>query len=357
MKPGTHPAIASRDARLLAVDGTGVTHLARAGFPSLLRPHDLVIANDAATLPASLAGTHGPTGEVVEVRLAGRRSLDPLSARRFLAIVFGTGDYRTPTEHRLAPPALAIGDEFRFPDHGGSGAVAVRPALARVLEILGHPRLVELEFSGTIDEIWHGVATAGRPVQYSYVPEPLAIWDTWTRVAAKPVAFEAPSAGFLLDWSMLRAIRARGARFATITHAAGLSSTGDPELDRRLPFDEPYDIPGATAALIARTRHAGGRIIAIGTTVVRALESASDGHGGVQPGAGLATMRLGPGSPVSVVDAIVSGMHEAGTSHYELLKAFAADSALEEMNAEAEASGYLAHEFGDFMFVEHRRVA
>ena len=83
-----------------------------------------------------------------------------------------------------------------------------------------------------------------------YVPDPLAIWDTWTRIASQPVAFEAPSAGFILDWALIGALRARGAAFATLTHAAGISSTGDAELDRLLPLDEPYGIPASTATLI-----------------------------------------------------------------------------------------------------------
>src|SRR5436190_352130 len=82
-----------------------------------------------------------------------------------------------------------------------------------------------------------------------------------------PAAFDPPSAGFALDWRALRALGARGIAFATITHAAGISSTGDTELDRRLPLDEPYRIPVATAFAIRRTRAQGGRIVAVGTTV------------------------------------------------------------------------------------------
>ena len=371
MQPAARPVIASREGRLLVVSDAGVRHLARTAFPSLLVRGDLVVANDAATLPASLTGTHMPTGAPIEVRLAGRCSLDPGSVGRFIAVVFGKGDYRTPTERRLLPPRLAAGDELKFVSAAsttferdaapGLSAPAtltrVEPAAhtftARVVNVCGHSRLVDLEFRGTADSIWHWLATAGRPVQYAYVPEPLEVWDTWTRVAARPVAFEPPSAGFLLDWSMLKRIRERRARFATITHAAGLSSTGDPDLDRRLPLDEPYDIPLSTADLIARTREAGDRVIAIGTTVVRALESAADADGRVQSGAGLATLRLGPDSRLTVVDAVVSGMHDAGTSHYELLKAFADESLLQAMTAEAETRGYLGHEFGDFVFVEN----
>src|SRR4029078_4723390 len=78
--------------------------------------------------------------------------------------------------------------------------------------------------------------------------------------------------------------------------------------------------------------------------------------GSAQCGAGVATLGRGPRSPLAVVDAIVSGMHEGGTSHYELLQAFADESILQTMTAEADARGYLGHEFGDFVFVERRET-
>ena len=350
MKPATRPGIAARTAKLVVVAEGAVSHRSRTDFPALLRPGDLLIANDAATLPASLTGTHVATGASIEARLAGRQSLDPVT--RFTAVIFGAGDYHTPTEQRPAPPVLAAGDELRFEPRRADLTVGPYPGLVgRVVRTLHHPRLIELEFDGTAESIWSGLARAGRPIQYAYVPGPLAVWDTWTRIAARPVAFEAPSAGFLLDWSMLQAIRRRGARFATLTHAAGISSTGDVDLDRRLPFAEPYEIPSSTADLVARTRASEGRIIAIGTTVVRALEAASVGAGLIRPGPGLATNRIGPASPLEVADAVVSGMHEPGTSHYELLEAFTGRSVLEQMTMEVEERGYLAHEYGDFVFV------
>ena len=111
-----------------------------------------------------------------------------------------------------------------------------------------------------------------------------------------------------------------------------------------------------TAALVQQTRVLGGRVIAIGTTVVRALEHCARTHGRVKEGNGLATLRLGPDSPLQVVDAIVSGMHERGTSHYELLRAFQADGALERMSTEADDRGYQAHEFGDVAFISRAPV-
>jgi S-adenosylmethionine:tRNA ribosyltransferase-isomerase len=329
-------------ARLLVVDAHGeISHTRRATFVEFLQPGDLVIANDAATLPASLQGMHLPSGRVIEVRLAGRRSLAPDDIRQFAAIVFGPGDYRTRTEDRPPPPPLDPGDRL-----------ALGPLTATVERLLGHPRLVALRFDGTPDTIWAGLARHGRPIQYAHIPVPLALWDVWTSIAGPPVAFEPPSAGFALDWQALAAMRGRDIAFATLTHAAGISSTGDEALDRRLPFDEPYRIPPVTALALRRVRARGGRVIAIGTTVVRALEHAATWDGSVPAGEGLATQRIGATTQLRVVDALLTGTHEPGTSHYELLRAFADDATLSRVAGELETRDYRTHEFGDSLLIE-----
>ncbi len=175
--------------------------------------------------------------------------------------------------------------------------------------------------------------------------------DRFYNAAVQSLPPYPPSASFALDWGSIRAMRARGVAFATITLAAGISSTGDPELDRRLPFDEPYHIPDPTASAIRQGRAAGGRIIAIGTTVVRALEHAAR-EGGVRAGEGIADQRLGPTSRLQIVDAILSGTHEPGSSHYQLLRAFLDDTTLADASAALEAAGYLTHEFGDSVLIE-----
>jgi S-adenosylmethionine:tRNA ribosyltransferase-isomerase len=338
------PVQRPRDARLLIVDGHGqIRHAARSQFVELLNAHDLVIANDAATLPASLHGRHAASGAVVEVRLAGRASLDTADVHRFVAVVFGAGDFRTRTEDRPLPPELAPGDRLEL-----------GPLSATVESLLDHPRLVSLHFDGPARDIWAGLAAHGRPIQYAHVPAPLALWDVWTPIAAMPVAFEPPSAGFVVDWASIRAMQRRGVVFATLTLAAGISSTGDAELDRRLPFDEPYRISASTAAAILEARRQGGRVTAIGTTVVRALEHAAARDGVVHPGEALANQRLGPASSLRAVDAILSGTHEPDSSHYQLLRAFADDATLAEVTVALEAQGYRTHEFGDSMFVERR---
>jgi S-adenosylmethionine:tRNA ribosyltransferase-isomerase len=355
----TAPTQRPPDARLLVVDADGgLHHHARSELATQLRSGDLLVANDAATLPASLAGVHAASGAVIEVRLAGRRSLAVDDVRNFTAVVFGAGDYRTRTEDRAAPPALHRGDRL-----------VLGPLSGVVARTLGHPRLVALRLDGKPDEVWAGIARHGKPIQYSHVDRPLALWDVWTSVAALPVAFEPPSASFVLDWKLLAALKASGVDFAALTHAAGISSTGDAALDARLPFDEPYNIPAATADAIMRTKMHGKRVIAIGTSVVRALEDAAantpadglranassraDGHERrlVWGGTRLATQRIGVHTKLRVVDAILTGTHEPGTSHYELLRAFAGNAVLRRARDELEETGYRTHEFGDSLLI------
>jgi S-adenosylmethionine:tRNA ribosyltransferase-isomerase len=336
-----------RQAKLLTVDARGhIRHLLRSGFVDLLRPGDLVIANDAATLPASLSGEHLRSRRPIEVRLAGWCSLQADGIRHSTAVVFGPGDFHMRTEDRPPPPELAVGDRL-----------TLAPLRAAVEAILVYPRLVRLAFEGSLGEIWEGIARHGRPIQYSHVTTPLAIRDVWTPIAGPPVAFEPPSAGFAIDWNALESLKERGVRFATITHAAGISSTGDAELDALLPFYEPYRIPPTTALAVRRARLRGGRVVAVGTTVVRALEHAAVLGGSVRAGSGLATQRIGSATRLRVVDAILSGTHEPGTSHYELLHAFAEGHTLRRMDQELNMRGYRTHEFGDSVFVERTAEA
>jgi S-adenosylmethionine:tRNA ribosyltransferase-isomerase len=340
MIAASHPEQRPADARMLVVGSQGtVVHAARSRLADFLEPGDLVVANDAATLPASLHGVHLPSGAAIEVRLAGRSSLahDDL---RFSAVLFGAGDWRMRTEDRPSPPPLAIGDRL-----------ALGPLVARVDGVLGHDRLVALKFNGPAGAVWAGIARQGRPIQYAYLDRALAIWDVWAPIAALPVAFEAPSAGFALDWRLLGTLRGRDVEFATLTLAAGISSTGDSALDARLPFDEPYRIAATTASAIRRAKARGGRIVAVGTTVVRALE-----HSGGRAGNAVANQRIGVGTRLSVADAILSGTHPPHESHYDMLRAFQDDDALARVDAALEAARYRTHEFGDsvLIFAQHR---
>ena len=335
------PAHRPSSARLLVVNGDAeITHAPRVRWLDFLRRGDLVIANDAATLPASITGTHLRTGEPIELRLAAWRG--PVSAipAVFDAIVFGAGDYRTRTEERPSPPTVVAGDRLAF------GAL-----IASVIGPIEHPRLVRVRFDASGPAFWRALAQQGHPIQYAHIAEPLALWDAWTSIAAAPVAFEPPSAGFFVGWRDLSGMRARGIELATLTHAAGLSSTGDAALDAQFPLAEWYRIPERTAAAIERARGRNARIIAVGTTVVRAIEDAASrppGHGTTERHA---TLRIDASTPLRIVDAIITGTHEPGSSHYALLRAFVDAETLAETTLTLERERFLTHEFGDSLLI------
>ena len=299
-----------------------------ARLPSLLRAGDLVVVNDAGTLPASLAGTTVTRGrrEVFELRLS-----EPVTGRRLAGVLLGPGDHAIRTEDRAAPPPLAAGERVQL----GPIAATVTAASGRRVEL-------EAELDG--DALWQALYAHGRPIQYAHRPEPLPLWAVQTAYAARPWAAEMPSAGRPLTWDVLLALRRAGVALATLTHAAGLSSTGDDELDRALPWPERYELPEATIEAIAHARARGGRVIAIGTTVVRALEAAGPAP---RPGEGLARLRLDAAYSPQVVDGLVSGLHAPGESHFELLRAFVPRDRLVRAIELAAAHGLSAHELGD----------
>ena len=147
-----------RPAKLLVVDRDGpIRHLPRAALGFFFSAGDLVVANDAATLPASLKGIHCPTGKLIEVRLAAWDSVhDPT---RFTAIAFGAGDHLTRTEDRISPPALLLGD-----------CLSLGPLIVIVERLLDHPRLFRLRFLGDRASVFAGLAQHGRPIQYAHEP-------------------------------------------------------------------------------------------------------------------------------------------------------------------------------------------
>jgi S-adenosylmethionine:tRNA ribosyltransferase-isomerase len=257
------------------------------------------------------------------------------------ALLFGSGDWRTQTEDRPRPPAVAPGDTLRFAHGLVAAVVRVWPE---------SPRLVDVRFDRAGASLLAALYAQGRPVQYAYLPEPLALRSFQTPFAARPWAAEMPSAGRVLTAARLAALRNAGIGLASLTHAAGLSSTGEAALDALLPLPEPYEVPGPTARAVGETRARGGRVIAAGTTVVRALESAT-GRDGVEPGLGVARLRVDGRHALRSADAILTGMHEPGSSHFDLLTAFASPELLARAHGRAEQEGYLAHEFGDSMLV------
>ncbi|HWP07424.1 MAG TPA: S-adenosylmethionine:tRNA ribosyltransferase-isomerase [Polyangiaceae bacterium] len=329
LAPATRPRAFGSE-RLLAVDpARGVlTHHRFAELPALLTPGDLVVVNDAATLPSALC----LTSHDAELRLAAREP-----SGEFVAVALGAGTFRLPTEARGPAPSFTVGERV------ASGALmATITAVDR-----DEPRLLRVRFELDGAALWAALYAAGRAISYSYLEQVAELWDVNHRFAARPWAFETPSAALPITFEVLGGLRRRGVELGFLTHAAGISSTGAPALDRRLPFPERYEIPDETAARVAATRARGGRVVAVGTTVVRALESSALEHGTPRGGVGEARLVLGPGFRPRAVDGLLTGMHEPGTSHFALLNAFAPRPLLEAALAEAGRAGYLQHEFGD----------
>jgi len=256
--------------------------------------------------------------------------------------------------------------------------------------------LVWLAFDAAGERLAEALHRAGRPVRYAYVPRPWPLHHYQTLFAAGPGSAEMASAGRPFTVQTLRDLRARGVGLATISLHAGLSTYGDPATDRRYVPAEPYLVPEATAAAVAACRAAGGRVVAVGTTVVRALETAAIGAASSDPppgavprwgsvadpdearsrlstppvpegarsrlstapvrsGSGVSRLRIGPGHRLQVVDGLLTGLHEPEASHLDLLGAFLDRPALDRAYAAALAGGYLWHEFGDVCLLLPRR--
>lgn len=329
MTPASAPRSSPGRERLLVIDpqsGKFADATIR-DLPELLHDGDVLVLNDAATLPASLRAS-----DDLELRLMSR-----FDDGSWLALAFGSGDYRLPTESRGAPPALAVATELAF-GHGLSARVVAVDSVS--------PRLVRLEFHEQGSELWQALYRAARPIQYAYLPRPLRLWDVQNAYGARPWAVELPSAGKPLDFETLFRIAARGVTLSHLTHAAGLSSTGDALLDARLPVAERYELAETSAARIRAGQARGGRVVAVGTSVTRALEAASQ-SGSLRAGSELTSLILGPGSLLRTCDALLTGWHEPGTSHFSLLEAFAPRALLDQSFRYAERQGYLQHEFGD----------
>jgi S-adenosylmethionine:tRNA ribosyltransferase-isomerase len=187
------------------------------------------------------------------------------------------------------------------------------------------------------------LARHGRPIRYSYVPRPWPIDYYQTVFARRPGSAEMPSAARPFSTELVSALVADGIAIAPITLHAGVSSAeaGEP------PFPELFHVPPATARLVNLTRATGGRVVAVGTTVTRALESAADADGVVGAALGWTDLVLGPHRPCRVVDGLITGWHEAGASHLLLLEAVAGPDLVATAYREAVEHSYLWHEFGD----------
>ena len=336
MKPATTAKRHFENTKMMVVDSRleqKVSHQTVADLETFLKPGDLLIVNTASTLPASFRGKVRRSGENTEVRLAAFIGGSANDLRMWSAILFGGGDWRLPTEQRGLPPTVFEGDIIDVSNDLNMKVLKVDPR---------SPRLLKVEFSS--QHLVHELYQEGRPIQYSYHEEDLAVWDQQTVFHGPPVSVEPPSAAFPLTWSLLLKLKKRGIPIAPIIHSAGLSSTGEASLDAHLPLAEYFEVPEETLQKIEATRKIGGRVVALGTSVTRAVESAL----ALGQTSGLTSLKLSNESRVRGIDILITGMHEEGSSHAELMKAFCDCETLKIVEHEANRGDYRSHEFGDW---------
>ena len=329
-----------RDAvRLMVARGGGpLTHARFHELPAFLRAGDLLVVNESATIPAALPARRAD-GTVLDLHLSTpeppARGAAALETREAVAGLPARPD-RWVVELRRGGARLRgarCGERLELA--GGGTAELVAPYLSAdrlwvaVLD-LPAPLLEHL-------------AAHGRPIRYAHQDRPRPLADHQTIFARTPGSAEMPSAGRPFTARTLRDLEARGVGVAPIVLHTGVSSQ---ERGER-PYPERYAVPAATAARVRATRAAGGRVIAVGTTVTRALETVADRDGSVHAAAGWTTSMITPERGVRAVDGLLTGWHEPDASHLLLLEAVAGRALVERSYAAAVAGGYRWHEFGD----------
>jgi S-adenosylmethionine:tRNA ribosyltransferase-isomerase len=289
-----------------------ISHHRFAGLPGLLLPGDLLVVNISATLPAAVA-----CGPGLAVHFS-----TPLPDGCWLAELREHRG-RATVRHRGGFP----GQEFTLP---GGAVLRLGP------RVTGRLWRVRLSTAVPPYLLRHGTA-----IRYSYVDRDWPIEAYQTVFAAQPGSAEMPSASRPFTAAIVTTLVTRGITIAPITLHTGVSSLeGDEE-----PYPEPYDVPPATARLAELTRRSGGRVIAAGTTVVRALETAARLPGAT--GNGWTEHIVTPAGPLLAVDGLLTGLHEPRSSHLLMLGAFAGPDLLHRCYDAAVGQRYLWHEFGD----------
>lgn len=315
-----------RDAvRLLVATPGGVTHTEFRGLAAHLDPGDLLVVNDSATVAAELDAT-GPSGPVV-VHLA-----TPLDDGTW-AVEVRTAPLASRALLDLEPGARFVGGAVGFDllepyPHAGSSPTG-----------RGN-RLWRASVEGPLTE---RLASHGRPIAYGYLPQRYPLSAYQTVFGTRPGSAEMPSAGRPFTPRVVTDLVARGVTIAPVTLHTGVSSQEAGEA----PLAERFSVPETTARLVNAVRAGGGRVVAVGTTVTRALESAVEDGGRVLARSGWTDRVVTPADPPRVVDGLITGWHDPQASHLLLVEAVAGRELSQAAYDAAVAGGYLWHEFGD----------
>ncbi len=324
MEPPEAHGVARDAVRLLVAHPGGVSHVRFADLGDHLRPGDLLVVNNSATLPAATDGVRAGRPIAVHFSTA-RADKDWVVELRPAENASGPLPDVRPGERIDLPGGAALIVGSSYPRPGVDGA---RLWTARVV----------LE-----GDVGSYLTRYGRPIRYSYVPRQWPLRYYQTVFARHPGSVEMPSAARPFSTDLVTALVSAGIGIAPITLHAGVSSAeaGEP------PNPEWFSVPAVTARAVNSTRAAGGRVIAVGTTVTRALESAANVAGMVRHAIGWTDLVIGAKNPVRVVDGLITGWHDAGASHLLLLEAVAGPDLVSTAYAEAVERGYRWHEFGD----------
>jgi S-adenosylmethionine:tRNA ribosyltransferase-isomerase len=314
-----------RDAvRLLVAEPGHIRHARFADLGDHLNPGDLLVVNNSATLAAAIDARRDGrriavhfSNElddgcwVVELRPAGRATghLTDIEPGELIELPSGVG--------------LAIKQSYPEAGVKGSRLWRAKPVIE--------------------GDVSRYLARYGHAIHYAYVPHSWPLSAYQTVFARRPGSAEMASAARPFSACLVASLVAAGVAIAPITLHAGVSSAEAGEA----PFAERFDVPATTANLVNLTRANGGRVVAVGTTATRALETAASEDGTVKSAAGWTDLVLGPDRPVRVVEGLITGWHDAGASHLLLLEAVAGTELVGAAYDEAVREGYLWHEFGD----------
>jgi S-adenosylmethionine:tRNA ribosyltransferase-isomerase len=326
----------SRDrVRLLVIDRDSdkFTHTRFDRITEFLDPGDLLVFNSSRTLPATLVGTIRHSKSKVEIRLA-----ELLPDGTWLALPIA----QPPSNN--AENVITKGLKLDF---GQDLSCEMLEQDQRI------PRLWRLRFSKSGTEFLDLVYRIGQPIRYRYLSAPWRLSYYQNVYALQPGASEMPSAGRAFTWRVLLQLRNQGVESASVTLHTGLSSYLDNELDRQhLASEEEYWVSEEAAGKISRARNLGRRIVAVGTTVVRALESVASEFGGdVRAYHQYTQLRITTDYRLQVVNGLLTGLHEPEASHLDLLAAFVPPPTIYAAYAEAIQQRYLWHEFGDLNLI------
>jgi len=330
-EPPEARGVARDNVRLLVASASGVRHTLFGSFAEHLAPGDLVVVNTSGTLAAAVDGARSRSAERHVTAHFSTRLDDGTWLVEFRPAVDATGPV---TDVVPGEQIVLAGGATLVPLEPGPRAADRQNRLWRTQVLLPAS-------SGT--DIVGYLGRNGRPITYSYVRGRFPLADYQTVFARDPGSAEMPSAGRPFTTRIVTDLATRGVTVAPITLHTGVSSLEDGEP----PLPEPYSVPATTARLIEQTRRYGGRIVAVGTTVTRALETVARADGTVAAGAGWTDLVLGPDRPARIVDGLVTGWHAPGASHLLLLEAVAGPALVASAYAGALAERYRWHEFGD----------